>query len=92
MNTPIGYYCNYTPGDRGLLGEMENAWGSRLEELNQSELLWVLTCVVQTMTAVKSENYNPNDVGDRIDAVDDRFDELSFSDQLGLAKSILSQF
>ena len=50
MSRPIGYFCNYTPGDGGLLGEMEESWGSSFEELTQSEKLWLLATVTGVIT------------------------------------------
>jgi hypothetical protein len=91
MSKPIGYYCNYTPGDDGLLGEMEEAWGSYFQALNNSERIWMLSTLTGLMCADKTENYDPYDVGDRITDATERFHELSYSDQLGLAAAILDQ-
>jgi hypothetical protein len=90
MSKPLGYYTNYTPGDGGLLGEMEEAWGSYFQSLNNSERIWMLSCLTGTMCADATDNYDPYQVRDLTDATE-RFHELSYSDQLGLATAILDQ-
>ena len=91
MNKPIGYYTNFTAGDDSLLDQMESAWGSTFESLNKSEMLWLLSCLTGTMTADRNDNYEPYEVGDRITNASERFHELDFSNQVGLAKAILDQ-
>ncbi|MBW4568060.1 MAG: hypothetical protein KME31_08555 [Tolypothrix carrinoi HA7290-LM1] len=88
---PLGYYCNYTPGDGGLLGEMEESWGSYFEEINNSERLWFLFRLFGTMTANAGENYNPYEVQEVISPACDRLNELSIWDQLGLASALIDQ-
>jgi hypothetical protein len=91
MGQPIGYYCNHLCGDATLLGQIERAWGSRLEALNKSELLWVLSSLCGVIVAEATENYDPYNVGDGLEQYYERFHELDFDDQVGLAKTILSQ-
>ncbi|WP_414588751.1 hypothetical protein [Scytonema sp. PCC 10023] len=88
---PIGFFCNHTPGDSGLLGDMEESWGSTFEALNTSERLWMLFSLVGGITAEASENYNPNEVREYIVPAIERFGELNFSDQLGLAQALIEQ-
>ena len=91
MSKPLGFYCNYTNGDGGLLGEMESSWGSQFEELNNSERLWILFSLMGTMTADKSEHYDPYAVDGYVVPATERFNELSFTDQLGLAEALINQ-
>lgn len=91
MSQPIGYFCNHTPGDSGLLGDMEESWGSTFETLNNSERLWLLFSLIGTMTATDSENYDPHSVSDCIVPAAERLTELSFFDQLGLAEALINQ-
>jgi hypothetical protein len=91
MTKPIGYYCNYVPGGSGLIPEMEEAWGSYFQSLNNSERLWLLSCLTGTMTADVTDNYDPHQVGESVTDATERFHELSYSDQLGLATAILDQ-
>lgn len=92
MTKPLGYYCAYTPGDGGLLGEMEEEWGgSTFEKLNQSERLWVLSTLTGVMCAEATENYDPHQVGNDLVDIYERFHELEFSDQLGLAQALIDQ-
>lgn len=91
MPKPLGYFTNYTPGDGGLLGEMEDSWGSTFEQLNNSERLWLLSSLVGTMTADENEHYNPHAVDDAIVPACERLHELSFLDRLGLAEALINQ-
>ncbi|MBW4504865.1 MAG: hypothetical protein KME57_36315 [Scytonema hyalinum WJT4-NPBG1] len=91
MSKPIGYFCNHTPGDSGLLGDMEESWGSTFEQLNNSERLWMLFSLIGNITADASENYEPGEIREYIVPAIERFGELSFSDQLGLAQALIEQ-
>ncbi|MBD2773328.1 hypothetical protein [Iningainema tapete] len=88
MSKPIGYFCNYTPGDGGLLGDIEAECGSTFENLNQSQKLWILAYCAGAMTATETENYDPNEVGDDITPLCERLHELTLFDQLGLIKCL----
>lgn len=70
---------------------MEASWGSCFEALTQSERIWMLSILTGLMCADQTENYDATDVGDEIIPAYERFDELSFSDQLGLATALLEQ-
>jgi len=91
MTKPLGFFCNYTPGDGGLLGEMEASWGSCFEQLNNSERIWMLSTLTGLMCADKTDQYDPYAVGDEITAAYERFDELDFSNQVALAEALLEQ-
>jgi hypothetical protein len=86
-----GLYGNHTPGDSGLLGDMEESWGSTFEALNNSERLWMLFSLVGNITADASENYDPSEIREYTLPAIDRLNELSFSDQLGLAQALIEQ-
>ena len=90
MGQPLGKFTGYTPGDGGLLGDMEQSWGTYFEELTQSEKLWLLSYLTGTICADKSENYNPHDVADSIIPVCERLGELEFGEQLGLAQFLIA--
>ncbi|MEH1778515.1 MAG: hypothetical protein V7L26_05095 [Nostoc sp.] len=42
MGKPIGHWTNFSPGDGSLLSEMEQAWGSHFEKLNEAERAWMI--------------------------------------------------
>jgi hypothetical protein len=73
-----------------LFDEMQEAWGSTFEVLNNSERLWLLSSVTGAMTAGVSEDYEPMDVGD-LAPVTERFNELSFYEQVALAEALIHQ-
>ena|GEM_PF-961217 len=92
MTKPIGYFCSGAmPGDTGLIAEMQDAWGSAFEKLNQSERIWVLSTLTGVMCADATENYDPYQVGDDLVDIYERFHEINFSTQLGLAEALIAQ-
>ena len=92
MTKPLGYFCSGAmPGDEGLIADMQNAWGSTFEELNNSERLWLLSSLTGIMTADPTDDYDPYKVGSRITDATERFDELSFYEQLALAEAVIHQ-
>ncbi|NEU77038.1 hypothetical protein PI95_032210 [Hassallia byssoidea VB512170] len=90
MSKPIGYFTGTMPGDGSLLDDMQQAWGSTFEVLNNSERLWLLSSVTGMMTADTTEDYNPHEVSDLTSATE-RFDELSFYEQVALAEALIHQ-
>ena len=74
-----------------LLDEMKEIWGQTFEELNNSERLWLISSIVGTMTADVTAYYNPNEIDDCITIATERFNELSFKEQLDLASALINQ-
>lgn len=90
MTKPLGYFTNYTPGDGGLLGEMEEAWGSFFEKLKDNERLWLLARIAHTFwetTEIESENISDEVEEAALRAVR----ELQKSDVLGLIEALVNQ-
>lgn len=77
--------------DSTLLDEMKESWGQTFEALNNSERLWLLSSLAGTMTADATENYDPCQVGDGVTDATERFDELSFYEQVVLAEALINQ-
>ncbi|NEU76706.1 hypothetical protein PI95_030410 [Hassallia byssoidea VB512170] len=77
--------------DFTLLDEMKECWGQTFEQLNNSERLWLLSSVIGMMTGGVTENYNPHDVSDGVADATERFDELSFYEQVALAEALIHQ-
>lgn len=74
-----------------LLDDLKEIWGQTFEQLNNSERLWLLSSLVGIMTAETTAYYDPNEVDDCITVATERFDELSFHQQLGLASALINQ-
>lgn len=74
-----------------LLDEMKQIWGETFEQLNNSERLWLLSSLTGTMTAEASPCYDPHKVDGCVTPATERFDELSFHQQLGLAEALINQ-
>lgn len=74
-----------------LLDEMKQIWGETFEQLNNSERLWLLSSLTGTMTAESNSYYDPHEVDDCITPASERFNELSFKEQLGLCEALINQ-
>jgi hypothetical protein len=88
MTKPIGYYTNYTPGDSGLLADMQEEWGARFEQLNQAEKAWMIYQLGYQLWMEIDDS-----VGDLVEqTINNRANhELSASDKLGLIEALVNQ-
>lgn len=93
MTKPIGYYTSYTPGDEGLLAEMQEAWGAQLQSLTNFERTWLISQIADNLCADFSSKDGDDsarsgvlDVAARI-----QLDELTVGDQLRLIETLTSQ-
>lgn len=80
-----------TSNASSLLDEMKEIWGQTFEQLNNSERLWLLSSLTGTMTADATAYYNPNEIDDCITIATERFNELSFQEQLDLGSALINQ-
>lgn len=91
MAKPIGYYTNYTPGDGGLLGEMEEAWGSSFEKLKDSERFWLIALVAYEKCAGKGFGEDEG-ISEEVEEAANRIPkELPDCDVLGLLEALVHQ-
>ncbi|MHC5722648.1 MAG: hypothetical protein ACYT04_33695 [Nostoc sp.] len=74
-----------------LIDEMKEIWGETFEQLNNSERLWLLSSLTGTMTAEASPYYDPHKVDGCVTPATERFNELSFQEQLGLCEALINQ-
>ncbi|MEA5574170.1 hypothetical protein [Calothrix sp. UHCC 0171] len=89
---PIGYYTNYTPGDEGLLDEMQSAWGAQLQELNNIDRLWMIYKLAEELCAEFEEALEIEDLTEGVEeAVERSNSELQQSDRLGLIEALVNQ-
>ena len=89
MSKPLGYYTNYTPGDGGLLQDMEESWGSTFEVLTSYQRAYLIAAVsTQIFTQYEAED---NDNDDEVEEVTERLGELGFGDLLGLMEALINQ-
>lgn len=86
---PIGYYTSYTPGDGGLLQDMEESWGSSFEILTPYQRAYLIAAVSTKIFSQYETEDNEND--DEIEEVTERLDELGFGDLLGLMEALINQ-
>ena len=86
---PLGFYTNHTPGDGGLLQDMEESWGSSFEALTPYQRACLIAAVsTQIFTQYDSEDNN-NDA--EVEEVTERLGELGFGDLLGLMEALINQ-
>lgn len=89
MAKPLGYYTSYTPGDGGLLGEIEEAWGSTFDKLRDDEKLWLIGRLANELWQEYPIDEPP---GEGVELVAHRApSELSVSDQIGLMNALVAQ-
>jgi len=86
MVKPIGYYCSYTPGDEGLVAEMQDVWGAQFQELNNCERLWMIVKLAEDLCAEQE-----NDIRASVSESMERMDELQPGDKVGLIEALVNQ-
>jgi hypothetical protein len=88
---PIGYYVSsHTPGDGGLLEEMQEAWGAQFQQLTNVERLWMIVKLAEDACAEISET-DDDDVDESVEQAMTRLDELSTSSKVGLILAVVNQ-
>ena len=88
MNKPLGYYTNYTPGDEGLLAEMQETFGAQLQALNNSQRFWM---IIRLAESFSDENETENEHNSDVENSIERFDELTEGDRIGLMSALVAQ-
>ncbi|MBL1203118.1 MAG: hypothetical protein FWK04_29620 [Nostoc sp. GBBB01] len=86
MVKPIGYFCSFTPGDIGLLTEMEEAWGAQFQELNNCERLWMIVKLGEDLCTEYENNIRAS-----VSESMERMDELQPGDKVGLIEALINQ-
>lgn len=54
MTYPLGYFTDHTPGNGGLLDELEKNYGSTFEKLTRRQKLYLITAIAADL-ACRSE-------------------------------------
>lgn len=92
MTKPIGYYCSGTmPGDRGLLADMQESWGSTFGSLNNAQRLWLIQQIGWSLFQDDPDSHLDSPRDAELEEVKERFEELSRSDLLGLLEALVAQ-
>lgn len=88
MTKPIGYYTSYTPGEEGLLADMQEEWGATFEQLNPAEKAWMIYQLGYQLWMEIDDT-----VGDLVEeTINNRASqELGASDKLGLIEALVNQ-
>ncbi len=86
---PIGFFTNYTPGDEGLLAEMQESWGAQFQNLNQQQRFWMLMRLAEDFCAAEGEPVS--DYDEEVENAESRFKELPPGDRMGLLQALAAQ-
>jgi hypothetical protein len=87
MPKPIGYWTNFAPRDGSLLSEMEQAWGSHFEKLNEAERAWMIYQLGYQLWQDAEES-----VSDGVETVIQQAQShISNIDKLGLIQALVEQ-
>ncbi len=93
MSKPSGYYTSYTPGDDGLLTEMQEAWGTQFEALSNVERIWMIVQIANNLCTDFCEKEDDDSVREGVEQALKRIqrNELTRGDQLRLIESLVNQ-
>jgi len=89
MTKPLGYYVatNSTP----LLQEMESAWGSTFDALNNCQRLWMVQLMADHLYN-SPDIYEDHELDDEVFELTERVDaELSTSQRIALIEALIAQ-
>ncbi|AFY43653.1 hypothetical protein [Nostoc sp. PCC 7107] len=89
MNKPIGYYTSYTPGDTGLLEDMQDEWGACFEKLSNAERLWMISQFADQLLNVQPKDQVISRLVEI--AVAEAKSQLTVGDRLGLIRALADQ-
>ncbi|MEM8779688.1 MAG: hypothetical protein AAGF26_12605 [Cyanobacteria bacterium P01_G01_bin.49] len=90
MSNSIGYYTSYTPGDEGLLEEMQSAWGSSFQDLKNNERLWMIASL--SLELWQKTDFEDESIREGCEkAVSRAISELKSSDVMGLIEALVNQ-
>ncbi|MEH2085989.1 hypothetical protein [Nostoc sp.] len=88
MTHPVGYYTGYTPGDSGLLAEMQETYGAQLQGLNRADKLCLITLISADLSCLAStEQLHSGDLFSLMLAIKG---QLAISDREGLLECLIS--
>lgn len=87
MSKPIGYYTNYTPGDEGLLDELQEAWGAQFQQLTNCERMWLIYRIACDLWMEQED-----EVREQVTSALSRINyELEVRDRIGLIDALINQ-
>lgn len=89
MTKPLGYYTAYTPGDGGLLGEVEEAWGSTFDKLRDDEKLWLIGRLANELWQEYPIDEPPGE--GVVETANRAPSELSVLNRIGLMNALIAQ-
>ncbi|MEH2236020.1 hypothetical protein [Nostoc sp.] len=82
-----GYYTSYTPGDGGVLEDMEDTYGAKFERLNRAEKLCLISMMAADLAFLSTEPRTSEDLFSLMLAIKG---ELAISDREGLVECLIN--
>ena len=86
MNKPLGYYTSYVPGESGLLGYLQESYGSYLQEFSTREKLYLIRAITDNLMLRAS-----GDIRGQVYPLVHEIFRLSTSDQEGLIEALIAE-
>lgn len=87
MTHPLGYYTGYTPGDTGLLAEIQEIYGAKLQGLNRAEKMCLIAMISSDLCCLAStEQLHRGDMFSLMLAIKG---QLAISDREGLIRCLI---
>ncbi|MBD2168628.1 hypothetical protein H6G04_30065 [Calothrix membranacea FACHB-236] len=88
MSQPIGYYTSYTPGDRGLLEDLQTRWGATFEKLTRKQKLYLIVGIASNLCC----HCQDTTLDAEIAAISVQVhQQLATNDQEGLLEALIAQ-
>lgn len=82
-----GYYTNYTPGDGGVLEDMEDTYGGKLERLSRADRFCLISMMAADLALLTPEPRYSEDLFSLMLAIKG---ELAISDREGLIECLIN--
>ena len=88
MTKPLGHYTNYTPGDEGVLAEIQEQYGAQLQNLSRAEKLRFIAMIASDLCCIAClETFYSDSMFGLLHAIKR---ELPISDREGLLQCLIN--
>ncbi|MBU7584450.1 MAG: hypothetical protein KAF91_16305 [Nostoc sp. TH1S01] len=95
MNKPIGYFTSTMPGDGSYLDELQQQYGSTLEQLGKVEKLLLLHSIVQNLLSAEINVQGGSAAVEALSTVSPIVQgihkRVKIGEHLGLAEALINQ-
>lgn len=91
MIKPIGYYTSYTPGEPGLLEELQQQWGATFEKMTRQQKLYLVVALASNLGCQCKDTCQDMSINQEIASTSQQVQSLTTSDQEGLLAALIAQ-